>query len=153
MTSRFTDQETLKTARQDWLSVLVRVPKDELIKAANQWIFSVVILKSPEVGLMMTNGRIHSTGGSFHVGEVSLTKCVLKDAEGHLGYGHILGRSHQQAHAVAMFDLALQRLDTSESAIQQLEKWRQQIDELTSQESARVEATRVDFFTMVRGET
>ena len=153
MTSRFTDQEALKTARQDWFSVLVRVPKDELIKAANQWIFSVVILKAPEVGLMMTNGRIHSIGGSFHVGEVSLTKCVLKDAEGHLGYGHILGRSHQQAHAIAMFDLALQRADTSESAIQQLEKWRQQIDELTSQESARIEATRVDFFTMVRGET
>ena len=153
MTSRFTDQEALKTARQDWLSILVRVPKDELIKVANQWIFSVVILKSPEVGLMMTNGRIHSTGGSFNVGEVSLTKCVLKDAEGHLGYGHILGRSHQQAHAIAMFDLALQRADTSESAIQQLEKWRQQIDELTSQESARIEATRVDFFTMVRGET
>ena len=153
MTSRFTDQEDLKTARQAWLGILVRVPKDELIKVANQWIFSVVILKSPEVGLMMTNGRIHSTGGSFNVGEVSLTKCVLKDAEGHLGYGHILGRSHQQAHAIAMFDFALQRLDTSESAIQQLEKWRQQIDELTSQESARVEATRVDFFTMVRGET
>ena len=153
MTSRSTDQEALKTARQDWLSILVRVPTDELIKVAHQWIFPVVILTSPGVGLMMTNGRIHSTGGSFNVGEVSLTKCVLKDAEGHLGYGHILGRSHQQAHAIAMFDLARQRVDTSESAIQQLEKWRQQIDELTSQESARVEATRVDFFTMVRGET
>ena len=152
MVSRFSKEEQLQEARRDWLAILVRVPANEVIAASNEFDFSVVILKGPEVGLLMTNGRIHSTGRPFHLGEVSLTKCVLKDDQGLLGYGHIIGRNKQQAKAIALFDLALQRINSAEPALIRLNAWKEEVAEIEAMESEAVEKTRVDFFTMVRGE-
>lgn len=153
MVSRFSQGDELQKARHDWLGTLVRVPANEVIEASNAFDFNVVILKGPEVGLLMTNGRIHSTGRPFHLGEVSLTKCVLRDDQGLLGYGHIIGRNKQQAKAIALFDLALQRNDSADSALIRLNAWKEEIAEIDAMESEVVEETRVDFFTMVRGES
>ncbi len=152
MQSRFSDPDALKEARKQWLQVLVRVPASDLIEASAAFSFDIVVLKAPEVGLMMTNGRIHSTGQPFHLGEVSLTRCVLKDDLGHLGYGHILGRNKAQSRAIAIFDLALQRSDSTDRALELLTAWSAEIEEIDAMEAERVEDTRVDFFTMVRGE-
>ena len=152
MQSRFSDPDALKEARKQWLQVLVRVPASDLIEASAAFSFDIVVLKAPEVGLMMTNGRIHSTGQPFHLGEVSLTRCVLKDDLGHLGYGHILGRNKAQSRAIAIFDLALQRSDSTDQALELLTAWSAEIEEIDAMEAERVEDTRVDFFTMVRGE-
>ena len=153
MVSRFSKEDELQEARRDWLATLVRVPASEVIAASNEFDFSVVILKGPEVGLLMINGRIHSTGRPFHLGEVSLTKCVLKDDQGLLGYGHIIGRNKQQAKAIALFDLALQRNDSAEAALVRLNAWKEDVAEIDAMESEAVEETRVDFLTMVRGES
>ena len=153
MVSRFSKEDELQEARRDWLATLVRVPANEVIAASNEFDFSVVILKGPEVGLLMINGRIHSTGRPFHLGEVSLTKCVLKDDQGLLGYGHIIGRNKQQAKAIALFDLALQRNDSAEAALVRLNAWKEDVAEIDAMESEAVEETRVDFLTMVRGES
>ena len=153
MVSRFSEGDALREARRDWLATLVRVPASEVIEASNAFGFNVVVLKGPEVGLLMTNGRIHSTGRPFHLGEVSLTKCVLRDDQGLLGYGHIIGRNKQQAKAIALFDLALQRNDSAHAALIRLDAWKEEIAEIDAMESEVVEETRVDFFTMVRGES
>ena len=153
MVSRFSEEDELQEARRDWLATLVRVPASEVIAASNEFDFSVVILKGPEVGLLMINGRIHSTGRPFHLGEVSLTKCVLRDDQGLLGYGHIIGRNKQQAKAIALFDLALQRNDSAEAALVRLNAWKEDVAEIDAMESEAVEETRVDFLTMVRGES
>jgi alpha-D-ribose 1-methylphosphonate 5-triphosphate synthase subunit PhnG len=153
MVSRFSKEDELQEARRDWLATLVSVPASEVIAASNEFDFSVVILKGPEVGLLMINGRIHSTGRPFHLGEVSLTKCVLKDDQGLLGYGHIIGRNKQQAKAIALFDLALQRNDSAEAALVRLNAWKEDVAEIDAMESEAVEETRVDFLTMVRGES
>ena len=153
MVSRFSKEDELQEARRDWLATLVSVPASEVIAASNEFDFSVVILKGPEVGLLMINGRIHSTGRPFHLGEVSLTKCVLRDDQGLLGYGHIIGRNKQQAKAIALFDLALQRNDSAEAALIRLNAWKEDVAEIDAMESEAVEETRVDFLTMVRGES
>ena len=153
MVSRFSKEDELQEARRDWLATLVSVPASEVIAASNEFDFSVVILKGPEVGLLMINGRIHSTGRPFHLGEVSLTKCVLRDDQGLLGYGHIIGRNKQQAKAIALFDLALQRNDSAEAALIRLNAWKEDVAKIDTMESEAVEETRVDFFTMVRGES
>jgi alpha-D-ribose 1-methylphosphonate 5-triphosphate synthase subunit PhnG len=152
MTARFSTADALQHARQAWLGVLVRVPADAMIEAAEQFDFDVETLKSPEIGMLMTDARIHATGSGFHLGEVTLTRCVLKDTLGHLGYGQILGRNTKQALAIARFDLALQRQDTAPRAEELLAGWREEIAALDAMQDERVEATRVDFFTMVRGD-
>jgi len=82
MTARFSSADALKTARQEWLSVLVRVPADAVIDSAQQFSFEVSELKAPEVGMLMTDARVHASGPGFHLGEVTLTRCVLKDELG-----------------------------------------------------------------------
>jgi alpha-D-ribose 1-methylphosphonate 5-triphosphate synthase subunit PhnG len=77
----------------------------------------------------------------------------LKDDQGLLGYGHIIGRNKQQAKAIALFDLALQRNDSAEAALIRLNAWKEDVAEIDAMESETVEETRVDFFTMVRGES
>jgi alpha-D-ribose 1-methylphosphonate 5-triphosphate synthase subunit PhnG len=152
MTVRFATADALKIARQEWLSVLVRVPAEALIESAGQFGFEVFELKAPEVGMLMTDARIHASGPGFHLGEVTLTRCVLKDELGHLGYGQILGRNTDQALAIARFDLALQRQDTAPQAEEAVSVWREEIQSLDAMQSERVDATRVNFFTMVRGD-
>lgn len=152
MTSRFNDASSLQEARIAWLQILVRVPADDLILASQQFSFPVTHLKAPEVGLMMTDGRIHATGQPFHLGEVSLTRCVLQDDSGSLGYGQILGRNRKQAEAIAIFDLALQRPDCATTAEQIVNDWSVAIAEIDALEAARVRQTSVEFFTMVRGD-
>lgn len=152
MTARFSSADALKTARQEWLGVLVRVPADTVIEAASGFSFEISELKAPEVGMLMTDARVHASGSRFHLGEVTLTRCVLKDDLGHLGYGQILGRNAHQATAIARFDLALQREDAAHQAEAFLETWRQEIEDLDAMQSERVDETRVNFFTMVRGD-
>ena len=152
MTSRFSESAELQAARQHWLAILVRVPAEMLIEASAALPIETTALKAPEVGLMMTDARIHATGQPFHLGEVSLTRCVLQDDSGLLGYGHILGRQKQQAVAIARFDIALQRLDQYQAAEAYLADWQDTITEVDAMESERVQQTAVEFFTMVRGE-
>lgn len=150
--NRYQTADALRTARQAWLSVLVRVPEDDVVDAAQAFDFEVSELKAPEVGMLMTDGRIHATGSRFHLGEVTLTRCVLKDTLGHLGYGQILGRSKAQARAIALFDLALQREDTGADADASINAWRSEVEALDAMTAERVDQTRVDFFTLVRGD-
>jgi alpha-D-ribose 1-methylphosphonate 5-triphosphate synthase subunit PhnG len=152
VTSRFSDASTLQAARTAWFKILVRVPADELIQASGLFSFPMTRLKAPEVGLMMTDGRVHATGQPFHLGEVSLTRCVLRDDSGCLGYGQILGRNRHQAEAIAMLDLALQRQDSCIKAEQLVATWSRGIEEVDALEADRVQQTAVEFFTMVRGE-
>lgn len=152
MTSRFSDASALQAARIAWFKILVRVPADVLIEARALFNFPITRLKAPEIGLMMTDGRIHATGQPFHLGEVSLTRCVLQDDSGCLGYGQILGRNRQQAEAIATLDLALQREDSCIKAEQLVAAWALEIEEVDALEAERVQQTAVEFFTMVRGE-
>ncbi len=152
MSTRFSSEEALRNARLDWLSVLVRVPAQDLIALADTLSLSVTELKAPEVGLMMTEGRIHATGQPFRLGEVSLTRCVLQDDLGHLGYGQILGRNKAQARAIALLDLALQRTESADEVESRLAAWRQEMDELDAMEDEAIQESRVNFFTLVRGE-
>lgn len=152
MTSVYSSAESLGAARVDWLAVLVRVPAAQVIEAAAGLSVQFDVLKAPEVGLMMTKGRIHSTGQSFRVGEVTVTRSVIQDADGRLGYGQILGRNQAQCLAIATFDLALQRTDVAPACQALLDRWRSEIESLDALETDAIDETRVQFFTMVRGE-
>ena len=109
-------------------------------------------LRSPEVGLTMVRGRAEGSGQPFNLGEMTLTRCVVK--LGNLtGFGYVAGRSKRHAELAALCDGLLQHPD-----------WRNRIErqvivplQTAAQENretaaAEVESTRVNFFTMLRGE-
>jgi alpha-D-ribose 1-methylphosphonate 5-triphosphate synthase subunit PhnG len=110
-------------------------------------------LRQPESGLVMLRGRIAGAGAPFNVGEASVTRAAVRLASGEIGASYILGRDVAKARCAALVD-----------ALWQNEHWRARIEadvidplsralaESDGHAAAQAAATRVDFFTLVRGE-
>ena len=114
---------------------------------------SATPVRGPEVGLVMLRGRAGGGGGVFNLGEASVVRATVKLASGEVGHSVILGR-----------DIARSRMAAHLDALWQCPDWRRRIEtdfvgpslDAEAAENSRraeeTEATRVDFFTLVRGE-
>lgn len=111
------------------------------------------MLREPQTGMAMVRARSGGTGAQFNLGEMTVTRCALALPEGVMGVAYVQGRDARHARQAAMLD-----------ALMQLPQWRERLrrDVLAPLEQARAgrhtrraeraAATRVEFFTMVRGE-
>ncbi|WP_428688260.1 phosphonate C-P lyase system protein PhnG [Roseibium sp.] len=111
------------------------------------------LVRQPETGLVMVRGRMGGTGSPFNLGEVTVTRCVVRLETGETGSAYSLGRSKKKALQSAVIDALWQRDDMRKKVETDI------IAPLkAAQESARdtvkreTEATKVNFFTMVRGD-
>lgn len=141
-------------ARQAWLGLLARAPEGRvaalLAKAGLAPAFDW--LRQPEIGTVMVRGRMGGTGGAFNLSEMTVTRTTLKLACGTVGHGHVAGRRKDDAQAVAIAD-ALLRTDKSASVeAQVLTPLEAEETQRRTARAAKAAATKVDFFTMVRGE-
>ena len=142
-------------ARGRWMSVLAQASAAELEAAwadlADKPDYARV--RGPEVGLVMVRGRAGGTGVQFNLGEMTVTRCTVSVAGGDTGHAYVGGRSLRHAELAAVFDALLQdparsdRLDVS--LVTPLETVQR---ERRRQVAARSAPTRVEFFTVVRGE-
>ena len=112
-----------------------------------------VALRAPETGLVMVRGRIGGTGAPFNIGEMTVTRCSVRFADGTIGHGYLAGRNGDHARLAAILDAMLQHPDHGlalfDRVIVPLEMRR---DVRLRDRSAKSAATKVDFFTMVRGD-
>lgn len=110
-------------------------------------------LRTPEIGSIMAQGRMGVTGDKFNIGEVTITRCSLKLNCGTVGHSYVQGRSKKKAEISALCDALMQTEMSNEinkSIIIPLEKIKKNNkDKILS----KAEATKVDFFTLVRGES
>ena len=94
-----------------------------------------------------------NTGDAFNMGEALATRCVVSLKDGCLGYAWILGEDARRAELAALYDALWQRDGYAEPLDRELlpaleaERARR-----VREDAAAVEPTRVDFFTLVRGE-
>ena len=149
--------------RRTWLAHLSRAPRSFLESAlegvcegsplpAFDW------LRTPQTGLAMVRGRIGGTGDAFNVGEATVTRAVLRlkgsDGSGTVGIAYQLGRDKQRAELAALADAMLQS-PRWQAALRArlLEPLVQALDEARRKRASETASTRVDFYTMVRGET
>ena len=106
-------------------------------------------LRGPEVGLAMVRGRAGGTGAAFNLGEMTVTRCTVRDEAGRIGHAVIAGRDPRQAELAAALDAALQdpaRRDRLQRAvIAPLHAAQQAVRAATAGKAA---ATRVAFFTL-----
>lgn len=112
-----------------------------------------VPVRGPEVGLVMLRGRAGGGGAAFNLGEASVVRATVRLDSGEVGHAVVLGRDTGHARMAAHLD-----------ALWQCSAWRSRVeDEVvtpglaaaaaeTSRRAEETEATRVDFFTLVRGE-
>jgi alpha-D-ribose 1-methylphosphonate 5-triphosphate synthase subunit PhnG len=105
--------------------------------------------RPPETGLCMVRGRMGGTGRPFNLGEMTLTRCVTQLDDGTVGVAYVTGRDRRQAELAALADAMLQNGRLPQTALQPLRDAREAAHR-TRQEA--VASTRVDFFTLVRGE-
>ena len=111
------------------------------------------LLRGPETGLVTVRGRIGGGGAPFNTGEATVTRATVRLPSGHVGHAYALGRDKEKVRLAAILDAAWCAEDTraavEEKVIAPLRKAQAAADAKRRAETA---ATRVDFFTMVRGE-
>ena len=110
-------------------------------------------LRKPESGLLMLRGRISGDGSPFNVGELTVARAAVQLASGETGFGYVLGRDHEMARLIALCDALVQSdryRDAIEADVIEPIRARQGADRKLS--AKRTAATRVEFFTLVRGE-
>lgn len=110
------------------------------------------LLRPPEIGSVMVRGRIGGTGAPFNLGEMTVTRCSLRLEGGAVGHAHVQGRDRDHALRAAIVD-ALMQTDAAPALR------RDCLAPLAAEEAARraaragkAAASKVEFFTMVRGE-
>lgn len=109
-------------------------------------------LRAPETGLVMLRGRIGGTGSPFNVGEATVTRAAVQLASGEVGFSYVLGRDAKKARLAAICDALWQTGSRDEIEHHVLAPLRQARAAHRDHERARTAATKVDFFTLVRGE-
>ena len=111
-------------------------------------------VRAPEVGMIMMRGRIGGDGPPFNVGEATVTRAVVRLETGEIGYSYLLGRSIERARMAAILDAIGQsspaRMSELEDAF--VAPVLQRIKAARQAKQAEVATTKVNFFTMVRGD-
>jgi alpha-D-ribose 1-methylphosphonate 5-triphosphate synthase subunit PhnG len=110
------------------------------------------MLRPPEIGAVMVRGRAGGTGQPFNLGEMTVTRCVLRLASGAVGHAHVQGRDKAHATRAAVVDALMQTSEADDLKSRVLAPLR--VDEAARRNAvaARAATTRVEFFTLVRGE-
>lgn len=141
--------------RRAWLGLLASAPAHALRAALTRiddrppftW------LRQPECGLVMVQARSGGSGARFNLGEASATRCVLRIDGGPVGVGHVLGTDAGQCGDIALCDAMLQDPRYADAVREQvLEPLDSHEQDRRTERAARMERSRVDFFTLVRGD-
>jgi alpha-D-ribose 1-methylphosphonate 5-triphosphate synthase subunit PhnG len=147
------EQPTPIAARQRWIGVLSRALGDELQRHESALRDAEYqLIRAPEIGMTLVRGRMGGNGAPFNLGEMSVTRCVVRLADGRTGYSYLAGRDKARAELAALADAHLQG--------PQYQHWLNElIEPLATAQAARrarqdaeTAATKVEFFTLVRGE-
>jgi alpha-D-ribose 1-methylphosphonate 5-triphosphate synthase subunit PhnG len=101
----------------------------------------------------MLRGRVGGDGAPFNLGEATVSRAAVRLASGEVGFGYTLGRDREKARMIALCD-ALVQSDEFAGAVEAkvLAPLRAAIASRRKTMAAETAATRVDFYTLVRGE-
>ena len=147
-------ENTENRARQKWMGTLAKAPEamlSDVWKAAHlaqsfKW------LRAPEVGAVMVRGATGGTGAAFNLGEMTVTRCSLQIESGAVGHAYIAGRNRSKAEIAAQCDALMQTDAAADVQRQILDLIEANLLADRKSSAAKAAATKVDFFTLVRGE-
>lgn len=141
-------------ARKRWLGLLAKAPEGRaaaLLDAAGP-IPEFEMLRAPEIGSVMVQGRAGGTGAAFNLGEMTVTRCSLRLASGEVGHGYVQGRRKTCAQVAALIDALMQGAQAARIEAAVIAPLAAEADARRATRAAKAAATRVDFTTLVRGE-
>lgn len=109
-------------------------------------------VRGPETGLVMVRGRMGGGGAPFNLGEATVSRASIRLADGTVGHGQALGTDGEKARLAAIFDALFQQPARKAEVEALLDAIAARIAAEDAERARQTAATRVDFFTMVRGE-
>ena len=110
-------------------------------------------LRAAESGMLMVRGRIGGDGAPFNCGEATVSRAAVRLAGGETGVGYVLGRDREKARLIALVDALVQSVAHADAVERHvLAPLRARLREARRADAERIAATKVEFFTLVRGE-
>ncbi len=140
--------------RKEGMRLLARATLAELAAAWEAILDKpeVAPVRGPETGLVMVRGRIGGGGDPFNLGEATVSRATVRLSTGEVGHGQLLGTDKKRARYAAIFDALFQN-NAHRPAVEALHRLiAARLATEDRQKAEETAATRVDFFTMVRGE-
>ncbi len=148
-------EREMEAQRKAAMAALALAPADQLKRLCEAAGISeeAELLRGPETGLVSVRGRIGGGGAPFNFGEATVTRATVRLASGEIGHAYALGRDKEKAKLSAITDALWQnparRAEVEAKILAPLRAAQLEADATRRAETA---ATKVDFFTMVRGE-
>lgn len=144
---------TETATRQHWMAVLARATQGEIDALLQQAgpLPTHELLKAPETGTVMVEGRAGGAGRRFNLGEATVTRCVVRLESGAMGFSYALGRNARKARLAAITDALLQSETDAGPLWRGVALLAAQQRAARERASRKAAATKVDFFTLVRG--
>ncbi|MDQ2067772.1 phosphonate C-P lyase system protein PhnG [Xinfangfangia sp. CPCC 101601] len=140
-----------QAARQEWMAVLAKASPARLAELLPK-LPAHELLRAPEIGAVMVRGRVGGTGAPFNLGEMTVTRCSVKLAAGSVGHAFVQGRDKSHALRAALLDAMLQATGAAALEAEVLAPLRQEAKARRDLRAEKAAATRVEFFTLMRGE-
>ncbi len=151
----FMQNEREVKARQRWMGILARAPFESIETAWGELSQRPIytFLRKPETGTVMVRARTEGEGRAFNFGEVPVTRCAVRTQSGLSGCAYVKGTRLRHAELAAVFDALLQDDEARGEVLDRvIEPLAEKLAVEKRRSSKKTETTRVDFFTMVRGE-
>jgi alpha-D-ribose 1-methylphosphonate 5-triphosphate synthase subunit PhnG len=146
--------DSIQARRKSAMAVLAHAQTSEIAKLlAGLDLPTCEELREPEDGLVMVRGRIGGDGAAFNLGEATVSRAAVRLSSGEIGVGYVLGRDTAKAGMIALCDALIQARDHAGAVeARVVAPLRAAMIAARAQRAAEAAATRVDFYTMVRGE-
>lgn len=138
-------------ARRAWIATLAKAPPARLADLMPN-LPPHDLLRAPEIGAVMVRGRTGGTGAPFNLGEMTVTRCSVRLAAGAVGHAWVQGRDREHARRAAVADALMQTDAAQDIAARVLAPLQAEAEARRAARAERAAGTKVDFFTMVRGE-
>ncbi len=146
---------TTESRRREWMGALALADGARLqeawdaLPAAPEY----RVIRGPETGLVMVRARAGNTGRRFNLGEMTVTRCTVGLGDGIMGHAWIAGIKPEHARLAALFDALMQIPHHSEEiGVTLIEPLLRDRGEHLARRAEEVRPSKVDFFTLVRGE-
>lgn len=138
--------------RKNWLSILAKAKAKDLKKYWKKVknLPDYKLLRAPEIGGVMVQGRLGATGDPFNLGEMTVTRCSVQLETGEIGHGYIQGREKEAAKQVAVIDAIMQGPRQREIDLLVIAPLAELFNKEKKANAKKAAATKVEFFTLAR---
>lgn len=137
--------------RKSWMSTLAKA-KSASVGELFPDLPAHDVIRAPETGTVMVRGRVGGTGAPFNLGEMTVTRCAVRLPDGTIGHGYVQGRDREHATRAAVIDALMQGVNAERIEAEVIYPLQEEFEASRRSRAEKAAATKVDFFTMVRGE-